>query len=61
MMKPLKYVAIYYTKGFFTAAGLLILMNLPEFNLIGIIQQSLMFGIGVALLIHAIEDAHKIK
>jgi hypothetical protein len=60
-MKPLKSVVIYYTKGFFTASGLLILMNLPEFNLVGIIQQSLMLGIGLALLINALEEAHKIK
>lgn len=61
MMKPLKYVAIYYTKGFFTASGLLLLMNLPELNLIGIIEQSFVFGIGLALLIHALEDLYKIK
>jgi hypothetical protein len=36
-------------------------MNLPEFNLIGIIEQSFIFGIGVALLIHAFEDIFKIK
>ena len=61
MMKPLKSVVIYYTKGFFTASGLLLLMNLPELNLIGIIEQSFIFGIGLALLIHALEDLYKIK
>ena len=61
MMKPLKSVVSYYTKGFFTATVLLTLMNLSDFNLIGIIQQSLMLGIGMALLIHALEDAYKIK
>jgi hypothetical protein len=60
-MRPLKSVAKYYTKGIFVASGLLFLMNLPEFNLIGIIEQSFIFGIGVALLIHAFEDVFKIK
>jgi hypothetical protein len=60
-MKPLKSVVSYYTKGIFVASGLLFLMNLPKFNLIGIIEQSFIFGIGIALLIHALEDAYKIK
>ena len=61
MIKPWKSVVKYYTKGIFVASGLLFLMNLPEFNLIGIIEQSFIFGIGVALLIHAFEDVFKIK
>ena len=61
MMRPLKSVVKYYTKGIFVASGLLFLMNLPKFNLIGIIEQSFIFGIGVALLIHAFEDIFKIK
>ena len=61
MMKPLKSVVSYYTKGFFTASGLLFLMNLPEINLIVIIEESFIFGIGMALLIHALEDFYKIK
>ncbi len=61
MIKPLKSVVKYYTKGIFVASGLLFLMNLPEFNLIGIIEQSFIFGIGVALLIHAFEDVFKTK
>jgi len=60
-MKPFKSVVSYYTKGIFVASGLLFLMNLPKFNLIGIIEQSFIFGIGIALLIHALEDAYKIK
>ncbi len=58
MMKPLKSVAKYYSKGFFLAYGLLALVNL-EFNTMRIIEQSLIFGIGVALLIHALEDFYK--
>ena len=58
MMKPLKSVAKYYSKGFFLAFGLLGLVNL-EFNTMRIIEQSLIFGIGVALLIHALEDFYK--
>jgi hypothetical protein len=57
-MKPLKSVAKYYSKGFFLAYGLLALVNL-EFNTMRIIEQSLIFGIGVALLIHALEDFYK--
>ena len=58
MMRPLKSVAKYYSKGFFLAYGLLALVNL-EFNTMRIIEQSLIFGIGVALLIHALEDFYK--
>jgi len=60
-MKHLKSLAKYYTKGIFAASGLLFLMNLPNFNLIGIIEQSFIFGVGIALLIYALEDAYKIK
>lgn len=60
MMRPLKSVAKYYSKGFFLAYGLLALVNL-EFNTMRIIEQSLIFGIGVALLIYALEDFYKTK
>jgi hypothetical protein len=60
-MKPLKSVVSYYTKGIFVASGLLFLMNLPDFNPMIIIEQSFVFGIGMALLIHALEDFYKIK
>jgi hypothetical protein len=59
-MRPLKSVAKYYSKGFFLAYGLLALVNL-EFNTMRIIEQSLIFGIGVALLIYALEDFYKTK
>jgi hypothetical protein len=61
MIKPLKSILSYYTKGFFTASGLLLLMNLPNVNLINIFEQSFIFGVGMALLIHAFEDVFKIK
>jgi len=61
MIKPLKSVVSYYTKGIFVASGLLFLMNLPEVNLINIFEQSFIFGVGMALLIFALEDAYKIK
>jgi hypothetical protein len=60
-MKPLKSVAKYYSKGFFLAYGLLAVMNLPNVNLINIFEQSFIFGVGMALLIHAFEDVFKIK
>lgn len=58
MMRPLKSVVKYYTKGFLLAYGLLALSNL-EFNTIRIIEQSFIFGIGIALLIYAVEDSYK--
>ena len=61
MMRPLKSVVKYYSKGFFLAYGLLAVINLPEFNFSTLLEQSLMFGIGMALLIHAFEDVFKIK
>lgn len=61
MIKPLKSVFIYYIKGFFSASGLLFLMNLPNVNLLNIIEQAFIFGLGMALLIHAFEDVFKIK
>ena len=61
MIKPLKSVLTYYTKGFFTASGLLFLMNLPNVNLMNIFEQSFILGLGLALLIHAFEDVFKIK
>ncbi len=54
MIKPLKSV-------FFSASGLLFLMNLPNVNLLNIIEQAFIFGLGMALLIHAFEDVFKIK
>jgi hypothetical protein len=60
-MKPLKSVAKYYSKGFFLAYGLLAVMSLPDFNFSTLLEQSLIFGIGMALLIHAFEDLYKIK
>lgn len=59
MMKHLKSLVTYYTKGIFAASGLLFLMNLPNFNLINIIEQSFIFGVGIALLIHALEDVYR--
>ena len=61
MMRPLKSVAKYYSKGFFFAYGLLAVMSLPEFNFSTLVEQSLIFGIGMALLIHALEDFYKTK
>lgn len=61
MMRPLKSVVKYYSKGFFLAYGLLALMGLPDFNFSTLVEQSLIFGIGMALLIHAFEDVFKIK
>ena len=61
MMRPLKSVVKYYSKGFFLAYGLLALMSLPDFNFSTLVEQSLIFGIGMALLIHAFEDVFKIK
>jgi len=61
MMRPLKSVAKYYSKGFFLAYGLLAIINLPEFNFSTLLEQSLMFGIGMALLIHGFEDFYKTK
>lgn len=61
MIKPLKSVLTYYTKGFFTASGSLFLMNLPNVNLMNIFEQSFILGLGLALLIHAFEDVFKIK
>jgi hypothetical protein len=60
-MRPLKSVVKYYSKGFFLAYGLLALMSLPDFNFSTLFEQSLIFGIGMALLIHAFEDVFKIK
>jgi len=60
-MRPLKSVAKYYSKGFFLAYGLLAIINLPEFNFSTLLEQSLMFGIGMALLIHGFEDFYKTK
>lgn len=61
MIKPLKIVAKYYSKGFFLAYGLLALMSLPDFNFSTLVEQSLVFGIGMALLIYALEDFYKTK
>ncbi len=61
MIRPLKSVVKYYSKGFFLAYGLLALMSLPDFNFSTLVEQSLIFGIGMALLIHAFEDLYKIK
>ena len=61
MIKPLKSVAKYYSKGFFLAYGLLAVMSLPDFNFSTLLEQSLIFGIGMALLIHSFEDLYKIK
>jgi len=61
MMRPLKSVAKYYSKGFFLAYGLLALMNLPEFNFSTLLEQSIVAAIGFALLIHAFEDFYKTK
>jgi hypothetical protein len=61
MMRPLKSVAKYYSKGFFLAYGLLSVINLPEFDFSTLVEQSLIFGIGMALLIHAFEDLYKTK
>lgn len=56
MIKPLKSLIKYYIKGFFIATGLLLFMNIPEINPVNIFKHSLIFAIGIALLIKAIED-----
>ena len=61
MMRSLKSVVKYYSKGFFLAYGLLVVMSLPEFNFSTLVEQSLIFGIGIALLIYALEDFYKTK
>lgn len=61
MMKPLKSVVKYYSKGFFLAYGLLTIMSLPEFNFSTLLEQSIVAAIGFALLIHAFEDFYKTK
>ena len=59
MIRPLKSVLKYYSKGFFLAYGLLFLINLPEFDYSTLLEHSIIAAVGFALLIHAFDSLHK--
>jgi hypothetical protein len=56
MMRHLKSVVKYYTKGFFFTYGLLLILSLPNLNFFTLLEQSIVGAVGFALLIYSLDS-----